>query len=365
MERANIRILGTVEVAFGPSTVVARGRMQRLLLAELAVAAGSVVVRDALIGSMWGDDPPDGAEHSLQQHVSSLRKLIGSTGHPSPATVLVGRGPGYALDNAVVDADEFETHAKAGFRSASEHQWATAADEFDRALGLWRGEPFEDDALSERVMAAATRLRSVRRSVVERRFDALLALGSPSALVPDLEVAVRDHPYDEAFRRQLMLALYRSGRQADALQVFRAMRALLIDELGVEPSAETRRLEQDILEQRAELDQIPSESVDLFSTIADEGIGMLPSLELADGQRIFLTGAVCVVGRDPDAAIRLVDRRVSRRHAVFERSGSRWSVRDMGSTNGTHVAGERVDEADVVDGDEISFGGLMVRFRSG
>ena len=369
MTATRVRILGTVEVAHGPSAVVARGRMQRLLLAELAAAGGAPVAKDSLIEALWGEAPPAGAEHSLQQHVTSLRKVVGGLGHPSPAGVVVGRSNGYALEGVLIDAQQFESRARTGLRAVGDRQWRAAAEDLDAALELWKGEPFDGDTPSERLVAAATRLRSVRRSVMEARFEMQLAGGAASALVPDLEAALRDHPFDEAFGRQLMLALYRSGRQADALNVFQRLRNLLVEELGVEPSAESRQLEQDMLLQRPELDadalsgeRPPAE---LFSTLSASAEAELPSLELGDGQRIHLASDVALVGRDDDVDVRLVDRRVSRRHASIERAGTSWTLLDLGSTNGTFLDGERIASAELEEGAVISFGGLTLTFRSG
>jgi hypothetical protein len=250
-------------------------------------------------------------------------------------------------------------------------------------LRQWRGAPFDDAADSPRLVAAARRLISLRRSVVEGRFDALLATGRAGELVPDLEAAVEDHPYHESFRRQLMLALYRSGRQTEALQAYQQARTVLVEEVGIEPSVEMRRLEQAILTQSPELDRPAShglagddgpagaDAADLFATLPAAGLGPIPSIELPDGRQVVLGDGVTVIGRDDEAGIRLVDRRVSRRHAELAGTGGRWSIRDLGSTNGTAVdgrplaAGDRDDQTPLIDGAAIDVGGVRLRFHLG
>jgi hypothetical protein len=204
----------------------------------------------------------------------------------------------------------------------------------------------------------------MRLSVVEARFDALLAAGRSAEIVPMIEAAIAEHPLRESFRRQLMLALYRSGRQADALAAYQAARRVLVDELGIEPNPELRALEQAILQQRSDVHVVPaSVPSDLFATFR-AGVPEQPAhVELPDGQAVFLRDGVNVVGRDPAADVCLIDGRVSRRHAEILGSARTWSVRDLGSTNGTIVNGQRVDSVELADQDVIDVGGIGLTFH--
>ena len=166
-----------------------------------------------------------------------------------------------------------------------------------------------------------------------------------------------------------MLALYRSGRQADALAAYQAARAVLIDELGIEPGAELRELEQAILQQSPTLDlaaQPPAAPVvDVGATFRHDPSITLDHIELPDGQLVLLVGDTALIGRDPSALVRLVDNRVSRRHAEIHTAAGRAELRDLGSTNGTLVNGEAVEGQRVLgDGDVISVGGFELRFRT-
>src|SRR5438093_2645956 len=184
---------------------------------------------------LWGEKPPETAANALQVHVSQLRKALGSD-------VVRRRPPGYelAVEPEAVDLVRFE-RSVADARTAEP---AAAARLLREALDLWRGDPEVDRA----------RLDELRLSALEARIDADLALGKHGELVAELEALVAEHPLREHLRAQLMLALYRDGRQADALEVYRATRAALVDELGIEPSPALQKLERAILDQEPELE---------------------------------------------------------------------------------------------------------------
>jgi DNA-binding SARP family transcriptional activator len=364
MEAVHISVLGPLEIGYGEAVVSVPGRKQRAVLAALAAAGGRVVPVDVLLHSVWGEELPDGAEHSLQQHVSSLRKLIASIGHPHSADVLQRRDPGYLLADASVDSDQFEKAATAGFDAAKQRRWKQACESFESALALWRGDAFADARESRRLTTTAARLDSMRLTVIEARFDALLASGHATHIVGELETAIADHRFHEPFRRQLMLTLYRSGRQADALAAYQSARRTLVDELGIEPNADLQALEQAILRQSVDLDDLAdSEPVDLFETFRAGGPGQTARVEFDDGQSVFLLDGTNLVGRDPAARVRLFDGRVSRQHAELVCSGGMCRVRDLHSTNGTFVNGLRVDDHVLVDCDIVDFGGVQLRFR--
>jgi predicted ATPase/DNA-binding SARP family transcriptional activator len=238
-------ILGPLEVRDGPAPVRVPGAKERALLADLLVNAGRVVSADRLVEDLWGDQPPGSPANTLQGRVSALRRALGPG-----AALLVTRPPGYVLeaDPEQLDAGRFERLvAEATALDAAEG--AAAARLLEQALGLWRGPALAEFADQPWAQAEAARLEALRlaatEALVERRLDA----GGHAGLVGELEGLVAAHPTRERLRGQLMLALYRSGRQADALGVYARTREVLAEELGIDPSPELQRLQHQILVQ--------------------------------------------------------------------------------------------------------------------
>jgi DNA-binding SARP family transcriptional activator/tetratricopeptide (TPR) repeat protein len=244
------RILGPLEVRESGRIVPVRRRKQRALLASLLLHAGAAVSVDQLIDDLWGERPPPSAKHSLQNTVSALRKVLGEA-------VVRTRSPGYLLEveRESVDLFRFE-------RLVEEARGADGAKErvecLRQALALWRGPPLADLAFEPFVLLEAPRLEELRMAAREELIETRLGIGEDGELVPELEALVADHPFNERLRGQLMTALYRSGRQADALELYREGRRLLVVELGLEPSTPLRELEQAILRQDAALAVAPS-----------------------------------------------------------------------------------------------------------
>jgi DNA-binding SARP family transcriptional activator len=363
MAGAEVRVLGSLELRVDGRRVTF-GAKQRALVATLALHANHVVPVASLIEAMWGDDGPDGAEHTLQQHVSAARKLL-EPDRGTASSILSTRSPGYQLAVAALDSDEFERAASLGFAAAAAGQWPDATEAFDAALGGWRGPALADVRDTPRLSAAAVRLDEQRLAVSESRFEAQLECGRAREIVGEIEHAVAEHPLRERFRAQLMLALYRSGRQADALAAYQATRRVLVDELGIEPGAELRDLEQAILAQSPDLALDAARSVaELHATFRADTLPESGRIELPDGQSVLLREGVTSIGRDPSAHVRMIDNRVSRLHAHIETRGSVCVLRDTASTNGTHVNGTSIDEHELSDGDLISIGGLELWFRA-
>ncbi len=236
------RILGPIEVRETGRSVPLGGTKQRALLALLLLNANRVVSTDRLIDQLWGERPPATAATALQGHVSGLRKALGSD-------VIATRRPGYVLhaDPAQIDLARFEK-LRADARTALENGDPDASAETLReALSLWRGEALTDIGFEPFAQAEAARLEDVRLSTLEDRIDVDLMLGRDSELVGELEGLVAAHPLRERLRAQLMLALYRSGRQAEALAAYQRGRQALVSELGIEPGPALRDLERRIL----------------------------------------------------------------------------------------------------------------------
>jgi DNA-binding SARP family transcriptional activator/class 3 adenylate cyclase len=249
-------ILGPLEVTAGGRPVLLAGVKQRSLLAILLLHAEHVVSTDRLIDLLWEEEPPGTAPNTLQVYVSQLRKLLEpGRGRGQRGSVLVRQSPGYVLHVGPdqIDARRFERLAAEGRRAMDEGMPEVAADVLGRALALWRGPALADFSYEPFARNETARLEELRMSAWEERIEAELALGRHPDVVGELEALVSQHPLREGLRRQLMLALYRSGRQAEALQAYQDARKVLDDELGIEPSSSLRELEAAILRQESSL----------------------------------------------------------------------------------------------------------------
>jgi YVTN family beta-propeller protein len=236
------RILGPLEVVDDGRPISLGGPKQRGVLAILLLHRGEVVSSDRLVDQLWGERPPATAAKTLQGYVSHLRKALGDE-------FLLTRGGGYLFAAAPeqVDAERFEAIAADARQALAAGDASGARKLLDEALGLWRGEPLADLGYEPFAQREIARLQEARLAAVEDRIDADLALGHHRDLVAELEGLVALHPNRDRLRGELMLALYRSGRQTDALEVYRRRRLALDDELGLEPGPELRALEQRIL----------------------------------------------------------------------------------------------------------------------
>ena len=239
-------VLGPLEAYADERSVAVGGGRQRALLALLLVHAGEVVSRDRLIEELWTGEPPPSGPKSLDVYLSRLRRAFREVG---AGDVLITRAPGYLLHVEETDARRFEALAAEGRKAlaAGEAEWAARV--LAEALALWRGAAYAEVADEPWARAEAGRLAELRLSATEDRIEAELTLGRHTALVPELELLVTREPARERLVGQLMLALYRSGRQADALAAYRAARCSLVEELGLEPGPELRRLEAAVLAQ--------------------------------------------------------------------------------------------------------------------
>jgi DNA-binding SARP family transcriptional activator len=243
--QVEFRILGPLEVRDGDRLVPLGGARQRGVLALLLTHANEVVSRDWLIDELWGERPPESAVNVLQTYVSHLRKALA-------ADLLVTRTPGYMIR---VEREELDLYLFEDLvTEADRAEPAAAATKLRAALELWRGTALADFAYDPFAQATITRLEELRLTALERRIEADLALGRHGELVGELEVVTREHPLREPFRRQLMLALYRSGRQAEALAAYRDARRVLVDQLGIDPSPSLQELERAILRQEPALE---------------------------------------------------------------------------------------------------------------
>ena len=246
----DFRILGPLEVIEDEHPLPLVGAKQRALMAVLLLSANEPVSVDRLIEDIWGDQPLEAGRKRLHVHVSRLRKTLGAGDGP-----LLTRPNGYMVrvEPNELDLERFERLAREGSTALAAGDPERAAERLREGLRLWRGPPLADLSLEPFAQPEIGRLEELRLGALEDRIEADLARGRHAELVAELEVLVAEHPLRERLRRQLVLALYRAGRQADALAAYRAARAMLIDDLGLEPTPDLRRLEQAILTHDASL----------------------------------------------------------------------------------------------------------------
>jgi DNA-binding SARP family transcriptional activator len=250
----DFRLLGPLEVSDGARAVEIGGGKRRSLLALLLLHGNEVVSADRLIDGLWGESPPPTAAKGLQVYVSQLRKEL-QNGADRDGDVLVTRANGYVLQVGPddVDVQRFERAVSAGERALAAGEPDHAAQRLRQGLALWRGPPLADFTYEPFAQQEIARLDELRLVAIEQRIDADLALGRHAQVVGELEALVGDHPMRERIRGQLMLALYRCGRQAEALEAYRDGRRHMSDELGLEPGPELRELEARILAHSPEL----------------------------------------------------------------------------------------------------------------
>ncbi len=250
------RLLGPVEALRDGSRLALGGAKPRALLALLLLHTNEPVSRDRLIEALWGDRPPGTADHSLDVQISRLRKAF------EPDELLLTRPGGYVLEiePEQVDVHRFERLLEESRRANADGKPAEALDALEAALALWRGGALADLEYETFARPEIDRLEELRLVATEERIDAQLALGRQGPVIPELEALVSKHPLRERLRGQLMLALYRSGRQAEALRVYGDTRKRLVDDLGIEPGQALKELEQAILRQDPALDPHPTQA---------------------------------------------------------------------------------------------------------
>jgi DNA-binding SARP family transcriptional activator len=247
----DFRILGSLQVLDEGRVVALGGSKQRALLGLLLLHANETLSADRLIDELWGEHPPATAAKTVQVHVSRLRKALAAGAGRGAEDVVLTREHGYelALDPERLDATRFERLVAAGRDDLAAGDAQGAASALEDALSMWRGRPLDDLAYEPFAQREIARLEDLHLGALEELIEAKLALGRHGEVVSQLEGLIEDHPYRERLRAQLMLALYRCDRQADALQAYQEARRSLVEQLGIEPGERLRELERAVLAQ--------------------------------------------------------------------------------------------------------------------
>ena len=308
-----VRLLGPLELADGGRSIAYGGARQRAVLALLVLHANQVVASERVLMELWGEDAPPGAANALQAAVSRLRRAL-------PQGRLVTRPPGYLFRAFPdeVDLSRFERLLAQGRQALADGAAAEAADTLADALALWRGPALADFRYEPFAQAEIARLEELRLVCVEERVEADLALGAGAELVGELQRLVAEQPLRERLRGQLMLALYRSGRQAEALEAYREVRELLLEELGLEPAPALGELEGAILRHDPALRTAPAPPPAAAAVPARKPVTVLcAELEVASGSGAAL---------DPEALRVVLERAQAILGATLERHGGRLSA---------------------------------------
>ena len=263
------RVLGPLEVVDGERSVALGGTKQRLLLAYLLLSSNVVVSTDQLIDVLWGEEPPETATHTLHVYISQLRKILREPGDTDAELATEGRGYVLRLLADRLDLERFLTRSEAGRQALSAKRFEVAADELRGALAMWRGDPLSDLPYGVMPEHEIVRLRELRLAATEDCVDSELALGRHTELVGELAGLVAAEPLRERLRGQQMMALYRSGRHAEALQSFRDFQLLLGAEHGIGPGQALQQLERLILQQDPKLDWHPPPAPPASATEAE------------------------------------------------------------------------------------------------
>lgn len=355
--------LGPLECWWAGDRLSLGGAKQQMVLALLVLEANRVVSVDRLLDWVWVDEAEPRNAATLQVYVSNLRRELAPAADRIGRPLIVTQRPGYELrlDTDQSDLLHFESLRLDGEEARRHDRLGPAVDAFRAALLCWRGEPFAGLPVDP---GATTSLRLARAAIAERLAEVELAMGRHREVLPELQTWVADEPLNEALRAHLMIALYRSGRQAEALAVYQHGREQLVEQLGIDPSRDLRELEARILNQDADLelaihhgpiDRGPA-TVVRSSVLAHQAVLEYP------GGRFVLDGPVATIGRLADRDVMIDDGGVSRVHAEIRRVGSSFVIVDLGSANGTVVNGRRTVQQVLEDGDVVRLGAVELRF---
>lgn len=367
------RVLGPLAVLRDGEPIRLGGPKERLILATLLLSSNRVVAAHRLIDVLWDEDPPKSAVGALQVHVSNLRRRLQGG---SPAVVT--QPPGYVVAATAAELDllRFEELVAQAQEKHTSNDLSGALDKYLAALGLWRGDGLADLESTDFIEGSRTFLEERRIAVEEDVVSLLLAMGRNQEALLRAASVLDAHPLRESMWEHRMMALYRTGRQAEALDAFRKCRDMLLDQLGVDPNPRLRSVESAILRQDPGLDLRPAEQVRPASLTARPGaLGSSEApashtqsnavtyvrqrkqafLVRNDGSLVALDDVV-TLGRNPDCQVVLTDAAVSRRHAEIRPALGGHLLVDLMSSNGTEVAGNVVMQHMLEHGDTVQIG---------
>jgi SARP family transcriptional regulator, regulator of embCAB operon len=367
----DVRVLGPVQLLVDGVPLPVGGPKPRALLAALTVNRRRAVSSQALGDMVWNEQPPDAYQASLQVFVSNIRKALRTAG-ADPAAVLRTEAAGYRLEITDQDCDlgRFEAARRAGAEAADAGRSEHAARCYADALAQWSGAALDD--LPGLVFAErfAVAMDEERLLATTARIDADIACGRSAAVVGELVAMTTAHPLREPLWVQLISALYLSGRQADALEACRRVRAVLADELGIDPGPALLELEQRVLRQQP-LDTEAIARAERMAKAMTETVTERPraarggQLRLPDGTVVPIAAGGLKIGRMTDNDLVLDDPKVSRYHAQIQTGRAGLLIRDLHSANGIYINDEPIDDAGVLaDGDALRIGGTVLRFEA-
>lgn len=361
----DVRLLGPLELRVDGVPLPLPGGKPKALLAALLVSRNRVVPSDSLADAIWDTEVPTNFLATMQVHVSTLRRALRPLSDPGLLTVTT-RSPGYrvVVDEALVDLGRFGRWVRAGNEMLAAQRYTEAAERLRAALAEWAGPALADLRGLRFADDFAAAVEEERLVAVQARIEADLACSMESAVIGELVTLTGQYPLREPFWIQLITALYRSGRQADALDAARRIRELLGDELGIDPSRALRELEQRVLRQEAVGPAVPLASPSMQRTVAETAIVLSRArVRLPSGESLPVPSRGLRLGRMDDNDLVIAGQKVSRYHAVVAETANGFTVTDLRSTNGTHVNEERVVDSHLLrDGDRIRVGGTELVF---
>jgi DNA-binding SARP family transcriptional activator len=365
-----VRLLGPLDLLVDGVPLPLPGGKPRALLAALLISRNRVVPADSLADAIWDGDVPGSFLGTMQVHVSTLRRALRPLSDAGLLTVAT-QAPGYrvVVDEALVDLGRFGRWVRAGNDLLSAHRYAEAAERLRAALAEWTGAALADLRGFRFADDFAAAVEEDRLVALQSRIEADLASGNESAVIGELVTLTGQYPLREPFWIQLITALYRSGRQADALEAARRIRQLLDDELGIDPSPALRDIEQKVLRQEALGPSRPATASSSSNqrTVAETAVVLSDArVRLPSGETLPVPSRGLRLGRMEDNDLVIAGERVSRYHAVVAETANGFAVTDLRSTNGTLVNDERVVDSHLLrDGDRIRVGGTEIVFLLG
>ncbi len=367
--RLSFGLLGPLLMTVAGTPVALGTPKQRALLAMLLINRNRAVGTESLIDAAWDQSPVPAARTSIHSYVSNLRRLMGSAG-ADPLQVLASVAPGYRLSVAdgACDLDRFIAAKTAGMRTAAAGRFEQASGHMAAALDEWRGPVLDDLRNFVFVEEFATAVAEDYMLVQIARAEAEIVCGRANAVTGELEALAARYPYHEPLWAQLITAYYVAERQSDALEAYRRLKAVLAEDLGIDPGPTVSALHERILRQERLDTKKAAKTTAAHAMAAVHNIlsrqAVIAGLRDAAGRHYPLRGAATRIGRLPDNDIVLNDEDVSRHHAVIIDTGGSFVITDLRSANGVQVQNQLVrPSATLFAGDRISICGYEFTFE--